>query len=93
MSVLGNFCPTRRHVRGDELVRLALPLDGDFAPAGVALRWTGESLEGEVFGSDRVDAAEKQVNKKTGDKYTDKVDDAQGRAEGAMGMDRDRDRP
>ncbi|MCX4915194.1 MULTISPECIES: Rv0909 family putative TA system antitoxin [unclassified Streptomyces] len=42
---------------------------------------------------DMSDAAEKQVNKKTGDKYTDKVDDAQGKAEGAMGMDRDRDRP
>ncbi|MFD6548909.1 antitoxin [Streptomyces sp. NPDC058398] len=43
--------------------------------------------------SDMSDAAEKQVNKKTGDKYTDKVDDAQQKAEGAMGMDRDRDRP
>lgn len=43
--------------------------------------------------SDMSDAAEKQVNKRTGDKYTDKVDDAQQKAEGAMGMDRDRDRP
>ncbi|MEU6226219.1 Rv0909 family putative TA system antitoxin [Streptomyces sp. NPDC047042] len=38
------------------------------------------------------DAAEKQVNQRTGDKYTSQVDDAQQRAEGAMGMDRDRDR-
>ncbi|MEU6276319.1 Rv0909 family putative TA system antitoxin [Streptomyces populi] len=43
--------------------------------------------------ADMSDAAEKQVNKKTGDKYADKVDDAQRKAEGAMGMDRDRDRP
>ncbi|MFG2307770.1 Rv0909 family putative TA system antitoxin [Streptomyces sp. NPDC048566] len=42
---------------------------------------------------DMSDAAEKQVNKKTGDKYTDRVDDAQHKAEGAMGIDRDRDRP
>jgi DNA-3-methyladenine glycosylase II len=65
-AVLGNFCPTRRHAPGtDDLVRLALPLDGDFAPAGVALRWTGDALEGEVFGSDRrhvpVEVAKKQV--------------------------------
>ncbi|MEV6018852.1 MULTISPECIES: antitoxin [unclassified Streptomyces] len=40
--------------------------------------------------SDMSDAAEKQVNKRTGDKYADKVDDAQQKAEGAMGMDRDR---
>ncbi|WP_055530478.1 Rv0909 family putative TA system antitoxin [Streptomyces graminilatus] len=39
------------------------------------------------------DAAEKQVNKKTGDKYTGQVDDAQQRIEDALGMDRDRDRP
>ncbi|MFD5817731.1 Rv0909 family putative TA system antitoxin [Streptomyces sp. NPDC059618] len=40
--------------------------------------------------ADMSDAAEKQVNKRTGDKYADKVDDAQRKAEGAMGMDRDR---
>ncbi|GAA3885438.1 hypothetical protein GCM10023084_42840 [Streptomyces lacrimifluminis] len=39
------------------------------------------------------DAAEKKVNEKTGDKYTSQVDDGQQRVEGAMGMDRDRDRP
>ncbi len=61
--VLGTFAPTRRHVRsaGDGVVRLALPLDGDLTPTGVALRWTGAALEGEVFGSDRVDVAARQV--------------------------------
>ena len=39
------------------------------------------------------DTAEKKVNEKTSDKYTSQVDDAQRRAERAMGMDRDRDRP
>ncbi|MFF4537401.1 antitoxin [Streptomyces aureus] len=43
--------------------------------------------------ADMSDAAEKQVNQRTGDKYTDKVDEAQQKAEGAMGMDRNRDRP
>ncbi|MEU4089448.1 antitoxin [Streptomyces aureus] len=43
--------------------------------------------------ADMSDAAEKQVNKRTGDKYTDKVDDAQQKAEGAMGMDPNRERP
>ncbi|GGN62790.1 hypothetical protein GCM10011579_030380 [Streptomyces albiflavescens] len=36
------------------------------------------------------DAAEKEVNEKTGTKYTGQVDDAQQKIEGAMGMDRDR---
>ncbi|AVH58264.1 MULTISPECIES: Rv0909 family putative TA system antitoxin [Streptomyces] len=38
------------------------------------------------------DTAERQVNEKTGDKYTDKVDDAQQRTERATGVDRP-DRP
>ncbi|WP_028803909.1 Rv0909 family putative TA system antitoxin [Streptomyces sp. 142MFCol3.1] len=36
------------------------------------------------------DMAEKKVNEKTGDKYTDQVDDAQQRIEGAAGLKRDR---
>ncbi|WP_369247140.1 antitoxin [Streptomyces sp. R41] len=36
------------------------------------------------------DAAEKEANEKTGNKYTDQVDDAQQKIEGAMGTDRDR---
>jgi hypothetical protein len=39
---------------------------------------------------DMSDAGEQKINDKTGDKYADKVDDAQQRAEGALGMDRDR---
>jgi hypothetical protein len=36
------------------------------------------------------DAAEQEVNEKTGDKYTDKVDQAQQQMEDRMGMDRDK---
>lgn len=36
------------------------------------------------------DAAERKVNERTGNKYEGQVDDAQQKAEGAMGMDRDR---
>jgi hypothetical protein len=40
------------------------------------------------------DAGEREINEKTGNKYTDQVDDAQQRIEGAMGMDREpTDRP
>jgi hypothetical protein len=43
---------------------------------------------------DMSDAAEREANKKTGNKYESQVDDAQQRVEGAMGMDPDRpDRP
>ncbi|MFG2128539.1 antitoxin [Streptomyces sp. NPDC048751] len=42
---------------------------------------------------DMSDAAERRVNERTGGKYEDQVDAAQQRAEGALGMDRDRDRP
>jgi spore germination cell wall hydrolase CwlJ-like protein len=36
------------------------------------------------------DTAERKINEKTGNKYESQVDDAQRRAEGALGMDRDR---
>ncbi|MGW1726304.1 antitoxin [Streptomyces sp. NPDC002306] len=36
------------------------------------------------------DAAERKANEKTGGKYESQIDDAQQRAEGAIGMDRDR---
>ncbi|CQR63630.1 antitoxin [Streptomyces leeuwenhoekii] len=40
------------------------------------------------------DAAEKQVNQRTGHKYEDQVDTAQQKMEGRYGVDRDRpDRP
>ncbi|MET7453828.1 Rv0909 family putative TA system antitoxin [Streptomyces sp. NPDC005574] len=41
-------------------------------------------------GKQASDAAEKQVNKRTGDKYEGQVDDGQQRIEGSLGMDRDR---
>lgn len=45
-------------------------------------------------GKDLSDTAERDINEKTGDKYTKQVDDAQQKIEGAMGMDRDpTDRP
>ncbi|MFF3331496.1 Rv0909 family putative TA system antitoxin [Streptomyces sp. NPDC002888] len=42
---------------------------------------------------DMSDATERRINEKTGGKYEDQVDAAQQRAEGTLGMDRDRDRP
>lgn len=43
---------------------------------------------------DMSDAAERKVDERTGNKYTDQVDDAQQKIEGSMGMDRERtDRP
>ena len=45
-------------------------------------------------GKDMSDAGEREINEKTGNKYTDQVDDAQQKIEGAMGMDREpTDRP
>ncbi|MEU1029625.1 Rv0909 family putative TA system antitoxin [Streptomyces mirabilis] len=43
---------------------------------------------------DMSDAGEREINETTGNKYTDQVDDAQQKIEGAMGMDREpTDRP
>ncbi|MFF4834581.1 antitoxin [Streptomyces sp. NPDC001315] len=39
------------------------------------------------------DAAERKANERTGGKYEGQIDDAQQKIEGAIGMDRDRDRP
>jgi hypothetical protein len=39
---------------------------------------------------DMSDMAEKKVNEKTGNKYESQVDQAQQKAEGALGMDRDK---
>ncbi|MFJ5265930.1 antitoxin [Streptomyces sp. NPDC088387] len=36
------------------------------------------------------DTAEQKMNEKTGNKYESQVDDAQQKAEGALGMDRER---
>ncbi|WP_037677089.1 antitoxin [Streptomyces griseus] len=42
---------------------------------------------------DMSDTAEQRVNEKTGSRYEDQVDTAQQRTEGALGIDRDRERP
>ncbi|KPI01828.1 SCE41.17, hypothetical protein [Actinobacteria bacterium OK074] len=42
-------------------------------------------------GKDLSDAAERAINKKTGDKYTDQVDQVQQQAEKRLGMNRDQD--
>lgn len=44
-------------------------------------------------GKDLSDTAERDVNKKTGDKYTRQVDDAQQNIEGRMGLGERPDRP
>ncbi|MEU1530498.1 antitoxin [Streptomyces fagopyri] len=45
-------------------------------------------------GKDMSDTAERDVNEKTGNKYTGQVDDAQRRIEGMTGLEGDRpDRP
>jgi hypothetical protein len=45
-------------------------------------------------GKDMSDAGEREINEKTGNKYPDRVDDAQQKIEGATSMDREpTDRP
>jgi DNA-3-methyladenine glycosylase II len=66
VDVLGNFGPTSRHAptpTDGEVVRLAFPLDGDFTPVGVALRFAGGRLQGEVAGTSRSDAVATQVGR------------------------------
>ncbi|WP_030683459.1 antitoxin [Streptomyces cellulosae] len=41
-------------------------------------------------GRDMSDAAERKANEKTGNKHEGRIDDAQQRIEGSLGMDRDR---
>src|SRR5579862_5397732 len=68
VDVLGRFGPTGRHVpdgapeaAAGSVLRLAFPLDGDFTPVAVALRFEGGGLAGEVAGTERVDAVAAQV--------------------------------
>lgn len=68
IEVLGRFGPTGRHVPAgppgaapDSTIRLAFPLDGDFSPVAVALRFEDGRLHGEVAGTDRIDAVAAQV--------------------------------
>jgi DNA-3-methyladenine glycosylase II len=65
VDVLGHFGPTSRHApaatAADDVLRLAFPLDGDFQPVAVALRFADGVLHGEVAGTDRLDAVATQV--------------------------------
>jgi len=68
IDVLGHFGPTGRHVveagpkaAAESILRLAFPLDGEFEPVAVALRFEAGALLGEVAGTDRIDAAATQV--------------------------------
>jgi len=68
VDVLGHFGPTSRHApeAGAALdpalpIRLAFPLDGDFSPVAVALRFADGRLHGEVAGTKRIDAVAAQV--------------------------------
>jgi DNA-3-methyladenine glycosylase II len=62
LTMAANWRPVARHGRPDPAVtRLAFPLDGDFTPVAVALRFEAGALRGEVAGSDRLDAVARQV--------------------------------
>jgi DNA-3-methyladenine glycosylase II len=62
LDILARWAPVRRHrTAGSRVVHLAFPLDGDFAPVGVALRDDGRTLRGEVVGTNDVEAATAQV--------------------------------
>ena len=68
VDVLGHFGPTSRHAvdtgwQEGEVVRLAFPLDGDFEPVAVALRFEDGILQGEVAGTSRIDAVAAQVGR------------------------------
>lgn len=61
-DVMSNFQPMTQHWQGTaELVRMTFPLDSDFTPVGVALRYDGGILRGDVTGTDNLRAVEKQV--------------------------------
>jgi DNA-3-methyladenine glycosylase II len=59
---LAGFPPTERHWRGTGgIVRMAFPLDYDFTPVAVGLRFEDGLLHVDAVGSDRVDAIRAQV--------------------------------
>jgi DNA-3-methyladenine glycosylase II len=61
-DMLAHFPPMQRHWQGTaEPVRLAFLLDLVFTPVAVALHWDGEALQGEVAGTDDLEATAKQV--------------------------------
>src|SRR5260370_12322692 len=61
-DVLGHFAPMQRHWGGEsEVTRLAFPLDREFTPVAVALRFDNGVLRGEVTGTDDLAAVTAQV--------------------------------
>lgn len=62
LDMAANWRPVARHGEPrPDVTRIAFPLDGDFAPVAVALRFADGALRGEVAGSDRLDAVARQV--------------------------------
>jgi DNA-3-methyladenine glycosylase II len=65
-DAFGNFAPMTQHYRGsNRVIPMAFPLDGDFTPVAVALRWQdgtdGGEVVGEVTGSRDLDRVRRQV--------------------------------
>jgi hypothetical protein len=61
-DVLAHFPPMQRQWQGTaDLVRLAFLLDEVLTPVAVALHWDGGRLQGEVAGTDDLEAAARQV--------------------------------
>jgi len=61
-DVMANFQPMTQHWQGSsEIVRMTFPLDQDFIPTGVALRFLNGQLHADVTGSRNLAAVERQV--------------------------------
>src|SRR2546421_2175381 len=61
-DVLGHFQPMTQHWRGSsDVVPMSFPLDGDFTPVAVALRWERGALRGEVVGTADGERVRRQV--------------------------------
>lgn len=62
MDVMANFQPMTQHWQGSaEVVRMTFPLDGEFTPVGVALRFAEGRLLADVTGTTNLGAVERQV--------------------------------
>ena len=61
-EVMANFQPMAQHWQGtSEIVRMTFPLDREFTPVGVALRFNAGSLQVDAAGSSNLEAIERQV--------------------------------
>ncbi len=58
-----NFAPISHNWREGDVVPMTFPLDGDFTPVGVGLRWQDGCLVGEVTGTSSVDRVARQVSR------------------------------